>query len=138
MKLSVLVAAIFLKVVAARRLTEIETNEIDTDPASSSRMAGGDEWVKIDQPPFRFATVGLGSRVELECVASGSPVPVIQWLKGSQPLTEVSNPYGLLKYKDGCLLVDSLGPLQTCIRLNIYYPRFVVLPGKPASFSESD
>lgn len=91
MKLSVLLAAIFLKVAVSRRLTEaeIETNEIDPDPAVNMGFGQPTEWVKIGQPPFRFITVALGSRVELECEAMGSPIPVMQWLKGNQPLTEV-------------------------------------------------
>lgn len=91
MKLSVLLAAIFLKVAVSRRLTEaeIETNEIDPDPSVNMGFGQTNEWVKIGQPPFRYITVSLGSRVELECEAMGSPIPVMQWLKGNQPLTEV-------------------------------------------------
>lgn len=96
MKLSVLLAAIFLKVAVARRLTEaeIETNEIDQDPAVNLGFSQPAEWVKISQAPFRFISAALGSRVELECEAIGSPIPVMQWLKGHQPLTEVTTEGG--------------------------------------------
>lgn len=96
MKLSVLLAAIFLKVAVSRRLTEteIENNEIDPDPAvNMGYNQPNNEWVKIGQPPFQFITVALGSRVELECEAMGSPIPTLQWFKGNQPLTEVMTPF---------------------------------------------
>lgn len=90
MKLSVLVAAIFLQIAVCRRLSDqIETNEIDVDPAANVGFTRHTEWVKISEPPFPFISRTLGSRVELECEAVGSPTPVMQWLKGHQPLTEV-------------------------------------------------
>lgn len=88
MKLSVFLAAIVCcQTVYCRRLIDqIETNEIDTDPPSNG---GFYQWVKISQPPMSYMTQTLGSRVEFECEAIGSPMPVMQWLKGRQPLTEV-------------------------------------------------
>lgn len=89
MNLSVFLAAVVCcQTVAARRLVDqIETNEIDTDPPTNG---GFFRWVKISQPPVSYMTKTLGSRVEFECEAIGSPMPVMQWLKGPQPLTEVN------------------------------------------------
>lgn len=47
------------------------------------------DWVKIAEAPEPIVNEALGARVELECEAVGSPAPTIQWLKGTNPITEV-------------------------------------------------
>ncbi|KAK5643519.1 hypothetical protein RI129_007364 [Pyrocoelia pectoralis] len=46
------------------------------------------DWVRISQSPPQIVSRPLGSRIELECEAMGSPAPIMQWLKGNTPLTE--------------------------------------------------
>lgn len=49
------------------------------------------EWIKITQSPAKQINVNLGTYLELECEAIGSPLPQIQWLKDNIPITTISN-----------------------------------------------
>lgn len=91
-KVSVLlIAAACLQRINCRRLpladqldNEIDTSNVGIVPGRSR------DWVKISESPSPIISRKVGSRIELECEAMGSPAPVMQWLKGNTPLTEVS------------------------------------------------
>ncbi|KAK4877951.1 hypothetical protein RN001_010457 [Aquatica leii] len=88
MKLSVLiVAAVWVHSTHCRRLSDDLDNEILGNPLGmiSGRQR---DWVRISQSPPQIISRAVGSRIEIECEAMGSPAPVMQWLKGSTPLTE--------------------------------------------------
>lgn len=73
-----------------RRLVE----DIDNDISPSVNQVFREptvEWVKISSPPKPVISKVVGSYVEFECEAMGSPAPNVQWLKGKTPLTEVSS-----------------------------------------------
>lgn len=65
-------------------------NEISV-ASGTTTYSEREEWVKINSAPKPIIRKTVGSYVELECEAMGSPPPTIQWLKGKTPLTEVSN-----------------------------------------------
>lgn len=88
--------AIFLAVVcfwnqgSARRLTRSTfDNEVDNgldDIETTERVVKS--WVKINQPQEREIRVNFGDSLELECEASGSPAPVLQWYKDRVQITD--------------------------------------------------
>ncbi|XP_076762691.1 ecdysone-inducible gene L2 [Xylocopa sonorina] len=55
-------------------------SEYGTRPAESKPV---EPWTKISQNPVNGIETTAGSRVELECKASGSPPPEILWFTGS-------------------------------------------------------
>lgn len=63
-------------------------NEISVASGSMS-YRDQDEWIQISSPPKAVISKTVGSYVELECEAMGSPPPNLQWLRGKTPLTEV-------------------------------------------------
>lgn len=89
-----LVVAVCLQRVYGRRLalaSQLDDNEISSNPSPFGMVSGRNrDWVRISESPY--SVIGkVGSRVEFECEAMGSPAPVMQWLKGNMPLTEVNN-----------------------------------------------
>ncbi|KAB0791232.1 hypothetical protein PPYR_03032 [Photinus pyralis] len=92
MKLSVLlVAAVWVHSTHCRRLSDDLDNDILGNPVGVGLgMISGRQrdWIRISQSPPQIVSRPLGSRIELECEAMGSPAPVMQWLKGNTPLTE--------------------------------------------------
>ncbi|XP_076632517.1 ecdysone-inducible gene L2 isoform X1 [Colletes latitarsis] len=56
-------------------LTEYGSRSADSKPV--------EPWTKINQNPVNGIEATVGSRVELECKASGSPPPEILWFTGS-------------------------------------------------------
>lgn len=89
MKLSVLILALWLHLSSCRRLTETIDNEISSN-SNEITFVRPKDWVRISQSPPALLTAQLGSRVEIECEAVGSPAPSIQWLKAGMPFMEVS------------------------------------------------
>ncbi|KYB26923.1 Neural/ectodermal development factor IMP-L2-like Protein [Tribolium castaneum] len=83
--LSVLLVA--FQVANCRRLTDDMDNEISV-ASGSMAYRDQDEWIKISAPPKPVISKTVGSYVELECEAMGSPPPTLQWLRGKTPLTE--------------------------------------------------
>lgn len=94
MKLMILVAAAFwVYSIHGRRLTDDLDNEIIGSTSNLGISVGRQrDWVRISQSPSPIISRPIGSRIELECEAMGSPAPVMQWLKGNTPLTEVYFP----------------------------------------------
>ncbi|KAF2896358.1 hypothetical protein ILUMI_09821 [Ignelater luminosus] len=90
MKLAVLVlAAIWVHLARCRRLTDDLDNEILGSTTNLGMATGRTrDWVRISQSPSPRISRPVGSHIELECEAMGSPAPVMQWLKGNTPLTE--------------------------------------------------
>lgn len=90
MKLSVLlVAAVWVHSTHCRRLSDDLDNEILGNPLGMGMVSGRQrDWIRISQAPPQIVSRPVGSRIELECEAMGSPAPVMQWLKGNTPLTE--------------------------------------------------
>lgn len=43
------------------------------------------DWVKISEAPPAKIVQPIGATIELECEATGSPAPVIYWVRGSNP-----------------------------------------------------
>lgn len=91
MKLSVLLAVLcYCRTISCRRIMDqIETNEVDVGPEENLGFSNSQEWIKISEPPLANMAAMVGTRVELECEAIGSPTPVMQWFKDHQKLTEV-------------------------------------------------
>lgn len=89
MRISVLIIAIWLQTSACRRLTDSMDNDLS---ATSNEVPFGrvsKDWVKITSVSIPVISRPVGARIEIECEAFGSPAPVVQWLKGNTPLTEV-------------------------------------------------
>lgn len=89
MKLSVLFVAVWLHASASRRLTDSLDNDLGGAASNGLGFTRPKDWVRISQIPVPLLSKPVGSRVELECEAIGSPAPTIQWLKDNTPLTEV-------------------------------------------------
>ncbi|KAF5291795.1 hypothetical protein FQA39_LY14283 [Lamprigera yunnana] len=88
MKLSVLIVAVlWVHSTHCRRLADDLDNDILGNPLGTISGRQRD-WVRISQSPPHIISRPVGSRIELECEAMGSPAPVMQWLKGNTPLTE--------------------------------------------------
>lgn len=51
------------------------------------------EWVKVKHSGPRMTRVAIGSQMEIECEANGSPPPSVQWLHGVHPVSQVSSVY---------------------------------------------
>ncbi|XP_031341702.1 neural/ectodermal development factor IMP-L2-like [Photinus pyralis] len=87
--LVILVVAIWVHRAHSRRLDDDFDNNILGNPVGLGMTSGVQrDWVRISQSPPQSVSQSVGSRVELECEAMGSPAPVMQWLKGNTPLTE--------------------------------------------------
>lgn len=94
MKFSVLLLAVWLQLATPRRLGDSINNEIEvvSNPLNSRLI--------MNEAPVPILTKPMGSRVELECQVSGSPVPSIQWLKGNTRISTDVSLFFKLKYND--------------------------------------
>ncbi|KAM6456551.1 hemicentin-1 isoform 2-T2 [Liasis olivaceus] len=91
--------------------------------------------IKMNGPSERF--VVIHKPVTLQCIANGTPIPSITWLKDSQPVNTARENIGLessgrilqiakaLKEDDGrytCIATNAAGEAQQFIRLHVYEP----------------
>ncbi|KRT80209.1 Immunoglobulin, partial [Oryctes borbonicus] len=88
MKSSVLVVvAVWISLVAGRRLSTRSVLDNEIDLADSRESDRSRNWVTIT-PPKGEIKVLYGETVELECEASGSPPPTIQFYRDANDLTK--------------------------------------------------
>lgn len=66
-------------------------NAVITADNDDDGYVGGQERVSISKAPPPKIIQKIGSSIELECEVSGSPPPRIQWVRGNQPIDNVSN-----------------------------------------------
>ncbi|CAH2061740.1 unnamed protein product, partial [Iphiclides podalirius] len=72
---------------------QIETSKIDLDnniqpnlvPTQRRRLQ---KYVRINMPPPSSVSHTPGTRLQLDCVAMGSPAPVIHWLRNGEPIVD--------------------------------------------------
>ncbi|XP_025019182.1 hemicentin-1 [Python bivittatus] len=91
--------------------------------------------IKMNGPSERF--VVIHKPVTLQCIANGTPIPSITWLKDSQPVNTARENIGLessgrilqiakaLKEDAGrytCIATNAAGEVQQFIRLHVYEP----------------
>lgn len=55
------------------------------DSLENSKSKPQIDWVKISEAPPPKVVQIVGTTIELECEAVGSPAPVIYWVRGSSP-----------------------------------------------------
>lgn len=86
------------------------------------------EWVKIALAPPKGLTPTVGTRLELECEAIGSPNPRIQWLKDGSPITEDYD------YENSVIANTAIAKIKSRLIINSVLP---VHQGVIACFAES-
>lgn len=65
-------------------------DDAENDVSGDNVFGAGNNWVKIREAPAERIPHRLGDTIELECIATGSPAPSIQWVRGDKPIHEVS------------------------------------------------
>lgn len=82
---------LFTATIATSRARSIASEEDDNSvSAGNQKSSEHTDFVKITKAPPARVSQPVGSSVELECEAVGSPIPIVQWVHGSGQYVNVS------------------------------------------------